>query len=150
MSVDKNAVTVAEMARMVGLSRSRFYQLMGTAFPLPLYDPITHRPFYPEDLQEVCQQVRRKNCGIDGKPILFYVRGSAPPVRKPRGAARMEEPNGLIQGLRALGLNPVNSQQVHAALRELFPKGTASLDQGEVLRAVFVHLKRQISADNVG
>src|SRR5439155_4380549 len=78
MSVDiqtKNAVTVAGMARILGLSRSRFYQLMGTAFPLPVYDPATHRPFYSQDLQEVCQQVRRKNCGIDGKPILFYSKG---------------------------------------------------------------------------
>ena len=31
----KAAVSVAEMARMVGLSRSRFYQLIGTAFPQP-------------------------------------------------------------------------------------------------------------------
>jgi hypothetical protein len=138
------------MARMVGLSRSRFYQLMGTAFPLPLHDPITHRPFYHEELQEVCQHVRRKNCGIDGKPILFYAKGSAPIVRKPAPARKPDEQNGLIEGLKALGLNPVTSQVVNAALKELFPKGTSSMDQGEVLRAVFVHLKRQNSADNVG
>ena len=34
----KSAVTVSEMARMVGLSRARFYQLIGTAFPYPLYN----------------------------------------------------------------------------------------------------------------
>ncbi len=31
----KHAVTIAEMARMVGLSRSRFYQLIGKAMPEP-------------------------------------------------------------------------------------------------------------------
>ena len=36
MSVEiKAAVSVAEMARMVGLSRARFYQLVGSAFPHP-------------------------------------------------------------------------------------------------------------------
>ena len=64
----KKAVTVAEMARMCGLSRSRFYQLIGSAFPQPERQPKT---------------------------------------------------------------------------------GTEGNDQGEVLRAVFLQLKRQNSADNV-
>jgi hypothetical protein len=153
MSVEiqiQSTVTVAEMARMLGLSRSRFYQLKGKAFPAPHYDPKTKRPYYPEDLQRVCLEVRRKNCGIDGKPILFYAKGSAPLVRKPSPASKPDVPTDLIQGLKALGLNPVTSQVVNAALKELFPKGTSNMDQGEVLRAVFVHLKRQNSADNVG
>ena len=75
MSVEtKAAVTVAEMARMVGLSRARFYQLMGTAFPSPVYDVATRRPHFDEDQQKDCLEVRRRNCGIDGKPILFYCR----------------------------------------------------------------------------
>ena len=32
---------------MVGLSRTSFYQLIGTAFPFPLYDMATKRPYYP-------------------------------------------------------------------------------------------------------
>ena len=32
-SQTKAVVSVAEMARMVGLSRARFYQLVGTTFP---------------------------------------------------------------------------------------------------------------------
>ena len=59
---------------MVGLSRARFYQLIGSAFPFPLYQIVTRRPFFDEDLQQVCLEVRRKNCGIDGKPIMFYAR----------------------------------------------------------------------------
>ena len=43
--------SVSEMARMVGLSRQRFYQLQGTAFPEPLRDSGTNRPFYDEELQ---------------------------------------------------------------------------------------------------
>src|SRR5271168_1951388 len=90
----KAAVTVAEMARMVGLSRSRFYQLIGSAFPQPERQPGTGRPIYTAALQEVCLEVRRRNCGIDGKPVLFYARrlGTAP--AKPKASKPKLEPNG--------------------------------------------------------
>jgi hypothetical protein len=68
----KAVVSISEMARMVGLSRSRFHQLIGTTFPWPLYAVSTKRPFYDEELQKLCLEVRRRNCGIDGKPVLFY------------------------------------------------------------------------------
>src|SRR5690242_18870981 len=89
----KAIVTVAEMARMVGLGRARFYQLQGTAFPWPVYDIRTKRPIYLEEQQRVCLEVRRRNCGVDGRPILFYARrpSSDPsPAKRPvpkRGAA---------------------------------------------------------------
>src|SRR5471030_2220513 len=71
----KTVVTVAEMARMVGLSRARFYQLMQTGtFPPPLYDAQTHRPHFNEEMQLICLDVRRRNCGVNGKPVLFYAR----------------------------------------------------------------------------
>ena len=82
MCVQKKAVTVAEMAKMVGLSRARFYQLVGTSFPFPIYDLATRRPFYPVALQEICLDVRRQNCGIDGKPILFHRRPRMPRPRR--------------------------------------------------------------------
>jgi len=157
MSVPKEtkaAVTVAEMARMLGLSRSRFYQLIGTAFPRPERQPETGRPIYTEEQQEVCLEVRGRNCGIDGKPILFYARrlGTAPartkapkPKLKPKG----KDVSALVDGLNALGLTTATAAQVERVTKELFPRGTESIDQGEVLRAVFLHLKRKNSADNV-
>ena len=85
----KSVVSVAGMARMLGLSRARFYQLIGTAFPQPERHPKPERPVYTEELQQVCLEVRRRNCGIDGKPILFYSRrlGTAP-IRPERGTPR--------------------------------------------------------------
>src|SRR5258708_4026225 len=105
----KAAVSVAEMARMVGLSRSRFYQLIGTAFPQPRRHPQTGRPIYTEELQQVCLEVRRRNCGIDGKPILFYARRLVSAPSKPRAPKPKLEPKGkdvsaLVDGLNALGL----------------------------------------------
>ncbi len=158
MSVQKEtkaAVTVAEMARMVGLSRSRFYQLIGTAFPQPQRQPETGRPIYTEAQQEVCLEVRRRNCGIDGKPILFYARrlGTAPARPKaPKStlAPKTKEVSGLVEGLNALGLTTATGAQVEQVTKQLFPQGTAGLDEGEVLRAVFLHLKRKDRGDNVG
>ncbi len=68
MDVNKAAVSVAEMARMVALSQQRFYQLVGSAFPHPVYDVATKRPFCTEELQAICLQVRLRNFGIDGRP----------------------------------------------------------------------------------
>ncbi len=151
----KAAVTLAEMARMVGLSRSRFYQLIGTAFPQPERQPGTGRPVYTEQLQRVCLEVRRRNCGIDGKPVLFYARrlGTAPSrskLPKPKLEAKGKDVAALVDGLNALGLTTATAAQVQRVTEELYPKGTAGLDQGEVLRAVFLSLKRQNPADKVG
>src|SRR5579872_1790989 len=122
----KAVVSVAEMARMVGLSRSRFYQLIGTAFPEPARQPETGRPIYTEEQQKVCLEVRRRNCGIDGKPILFYsrrpisirVRQKTP---KPKLAAQGKDVAALVEGLNALGLATATAAQIQRVAKELFP-----------------------------
>ncbi len=158
----KTIVSVAEMARMVGLSRARFYQLVeaGT-FPPPVYDVRTRRPSYPEELQNRCLEVRRRNCGVNGRPVLFYARGHrsvgaakpSRPATNPTTKAQLLKAsvhNDLLEGLAALGMVAVKADQVEGALRDLYPGGVRSVDQGEVLRAVFLHLRRQNSGDNVG
>lgn len=146
----KAVVTVSEMARMVGLSRARFYQLQKAGiFPPPLYDVATHRPIYDEELQKVCLAVRKRNCGVNNKPILFYAR-RVPltlPTSKPRKAKttapKIEQHPELVEALQALGLAGVTAAQVGAAVKEVFPQGTAGVDQAEVVRAVFLRLKRR-------
>lgn len=139
----KVAVTVAEMARMCGLGRSRFYQLIGTTFPFPVYDVSTRRPFYDQEMQKVCLEVRRRNCGIDGKPILFYAK---PINRKPstkKKTSKVVPVQGhadLIEGLRALGMN-ANAAQVNEAISTLFPNGLNGVDSSSILRSVFIHLQ---------
>jgi hypothetical protein len=149
----KAVVSVAEMARMIGLSRQRLYQLMGTTFPHPLYDVTTKRPFYPKELQQICLEVRSRNCGIDGKPVLFYAKGHRKQQRrlrqKTKRPAQKHEFAGIVDGLTALGLSSVSNDQVATAIKEIFPSGINGDDQAEVLRAVFLHLKRQDSGDNV-
>ena len=157
METTKAVVSIAEMARMVGLSRARFYQLMGTTFPLPRYTVSTKRPFYDEELQNLCLEVRRRNCGIDGKPVLFYAKRIGTTIQKPRKVTPTPPPpkveahhDDILDGLRSLGLAAATLPQVTAAVKELYPGGVKNENRGQVLRAVFLRLKRQNTADNVG
>jgi len=148
-SPHKAAVSCSEMARMVSLSRQRFYQLIqaGT-FPPPLYDVSTKRPFYDQELQHTCLNVRQRNMGINGKAIMFYARGNAIKPPRPRHLGKSVNKSqhaDLIEGLKSLGLAATSAAQVESAIRELFPGGTAQVEQGEVLRTVFVRLKRKES-----
>jgi hypothetical protein len=150
----KAVVSVSEMARMCGLSRARFYQLQKAGvFPAPLYQ--AGRPVYTEDQQQVCLEVRKKNRGINGKPILFYARRRPiSPVKRTLRPSTIAPKNrdvaALLDGLNALGLTTATVAQVEEVAKELFPKGTDGLDQAEVLRAVFLHLKRRDSGGNEG
>ncbi len=149
----KAVVSVAEMSRMVGLSRARFYQLVGSTFPWPRYALSTRRPFYDETLQESCLEIRRRNFGIDGRPVLFYSRQPAPalPARKPKKPAIASDGKyaDLIDGLRGLGAANVTSAQVAEAVKILYPQGMPDEASGGVLRAVFLHLRRRNTSDNV-
>jgi len=151
----KAAVTVAQMARMVGLSRARFYQLQKAGvFPAPKMDETKKRPFYDQELQQVCLDVRRRNQGVNGRVVLFYTRRQefTPIKAQPRKvkAGSKEEPSALVEAVKALGLTTVTSAEVAIAVRELFPGGTGT-DEAAVIRSIFLHLKRrQVSGDNVG
>ena len=133
--VTKAVATVRDVARMVGLSPARFYQLQRSGvFPWPLYDLITRRPHYTEEQQRQCLEVRRRNCGINGRPVLFYARRVGGPIAtRPRSATKSANATAamhddLVDGLKALGLASVTAEQVGSAARVLFPAGTAGID----------------------
>ena len=142
-------VSVAGMARMVGLSRQRFHQLMREGvFPPPVYDAATKRPYYTEDMQQVCVTVREKNIGINGRVVLFYSRRSDIRLEKTHKrrstshTTRLKHQE-LIDGLKGLGLSNASDEAVATAMQELYPKGTANVNETEVLRTIFVHLMRR-------
>ena len=153
----KAVATVADVARLVRLSRERFYQLQREGvFPMPVYDPITRRPFYLEEQQRQCVEVRRRNCGVNGRPVLFYSRGPAPvrpaSPRRRTAAGVAASSNGddqLVEAIRALGLT-ATAAEVTEAKQACFPTGAGGGDMGNVIRTVFLHLKRQNPADNAG
>ena len=147
-------VSISDMARIVGLSRQRFHQLMKAGvFPQPLRDEATGRPYYDEPGQVQCLEVRRRNCGVNGKVILFYARRQPVDVSGPRPKAARPAPTerhaDVLDGVKALGLTQATTAQINEAIKQMFPTGTAGVDLGEVIRAVFLHL-RQNSGDSVG
>ncbi|RCS47662.1 AlpA family phage regulatory protein [Bremerella cremea] len=149
--VQKAAVSVSEMARIVGLSRARFYQLLSDGvFPKPKYDDSTNRPYFDEEAQAECIEVKRRNVGINGKVVIFYasrhpLTGQPKRPAKPKAKTKpTSEYTDLIESLSCLGLS-ATAQQVEAAVAECFPDGIQKLESGEVVRAIFLHLKRQES-----
>jgi hypothetical protein len=117
---------------MVGLSRVRFYQLIGAgAFPQPVYCVSTRRPMYVEELQRTCLEVRRRNCGINGQPVLSYSRGhrASTPAKPSKPTAIKPKPTpahaDLIDGLGALGLVAAPAQ-VCEAIAALYPAGVSA------------------------
>lgn len=155
--VTKAAVSVTEMARMVGLSRARFYQLVkrGT-FPPADQDVATKRPCYLEEKHRQILEARRRNCGVDGKPILFYCRRNdagqprtAPRPTSTKSKVVVKKYTDLIDGLAALNV-AVTVAQVEPLVKELFPSGTDGVDPGEVIRVVFLRIQRQNPGDKQG
>lgn len=155
--VTKAAVSVTEMASMVGLSRARLYQLIkkGT-FPAADQDPLSKRPCFFQEKQRQILEARRRNCGVDGKPILFYSRRSdagqkrtttRPTIGKVKEV--VQKYMDLIDGLAALNVTATVAQ-VKPLVKELFPSGTDGVDTGEVIRAVFLRIQRQNQGDRQG
>lgn len=154
----KVGVSITEMAKMLCLSRSRCYQLIeeGIFFP-PVYDTETHRPFFPPEIQTKNLEIRRRNQGANGKPILFYARRFAMepvikkmPVKKATLKTQKDSINErLMSDLKALGIDCPNPVHIESALKENFPTGIKDIDESEVLRCVYRFLRRQNSKDNV-
>jgi len=148
----KAAISIKDMAAQCGLSRQRFMQLVKTGvFPMPLIDEATKRPYYSEELQAQCLEVRKRNFGVNGKVIMFYARRTATaPIRKTQMTKPKADHSEIIDGLRALGLVTVTSSQVAEAVGQVFPRGISTTEDGEVIRAIFVYLHRKNSGEKVG
>ncbi len=164
-----SSVSVSDMARMVGLSRSRFHQLLQSGvFPKPSIDPESKRPFYDSVGQAACLQARQRNCGVNGKRVLFYARPfGAHLAAKPRPvgaqgsfAARKKKSDAkqttatkpskldlLVEGLKSLGLPNVTAGEASAAIHQVFPIDAQRPSDEEVLLRVFRHLASQNSTD---
>jgi hypothetical protein len=156
----KAVVSVTEMARMLGLSRSRLYQLVKEGvLPKSAYDERSGRPVYTEEQQKICLEVRRRNLGVNGQPVLFYSRriANAAPVPRTQSRRRKPAPEAgpyaeLVDALRSLGL-VTTVAQAHSSVAALYPDGHEGVEEGVLIRSVFRHLRqsnRQNTADNVG
>ncbi len=143
----KAAICIREMAALCGLSRQRFMMLVKAGvFPAPLYDVATRRPFFSEELQAVCLDVRKRNVGINNKVVMFYARrptGTRPMPKSKKMETTAKDVKALsdiLLGVRGLGLATATAAQVRKAVEQLYPQGIAGVDLGKVAGDVFRHL----------
>ena len=141
----KPIISISSMSKELDLSRSRFYQLLETGiFPPPIYDLRTRRPFYNEELQQRCCEIKETGIGFNGQFILFYSPRTKP--NKPRKNSLKDNftdnplYSELVETLNNMGLN-CNLSQVSNALTKLYPDGYENIDQGVVIRELFRHIK---------
>jgi hypothetical protein len=141
----KAAVSVSGMAKLVGLSRARFYDLIQAGiFVAPVYSLANRRPFYTQEMQEENLLARQTGIGVNGQYTLFYERQASPPassISAPRRPVRQDH-GGIIESLKSLGLPNVTLLQVDEAMATNYPNGTAGVDEMMVVRTIYRHLRR--------
>ena len=148
-SQTKAVISVAEMCRQLGISRSHFYwHLKRGNFHEPLKLASNGRPYFTADMASENLQVKETGININGEYVIFYERRTEldrPQVekkqrtRKPTPQPTQESP--LAVGLRSLGMD-VTFDQIESALTACYPSGPDGEDEANVLRTVFRYLKR--------
>jgi hypothetical protein len=102
------------------------------------------RPVYDRGLQEKCLEIRATGIGMNGVPVVFNrkPKKSGPPKAKPPKATTVPQPDhaDLLEALKELGL-ATTAQALSEAVTVLYPSGLAGIDQGDVVRKVFLHLQ---------
>ncbi len=146
----KAAITVSEMCSLLGMSRTQFYEHVrrGT-----FHEPrrlANGRPFFTAAQVEDNLRAKEMGVGVNGEYVLFYNRSPriADTSNQTGNTARPTpkvDHTELIYGLRSLGLTPTQ-QQVDDAVIAVYPKGFVGIDDTDVLRAIFRHLKRSGAA----
>ena len=146
----KAAVSVTDMAKMVGLSRQRFHQLVREGiFPVPKKGVSNSRPYYDTEQQEICLNVRRQNQGVNGELIMFYsARTKTKPAKTVTKKANSSQHAELVEALKGLGMT-AKPEDVAEVMKVIFPDGTEGKDAGEVTRQVFLQLRQRNRSDNV-
>ena len=132
--------TVPELAKKLGLSRARFYQLQKKGvFPKPLYSG-PKRPFYPLERQQKCIEIRKTRIGYDGQPIIFNTKRK----KKSQGAQNQPYPEykELADALKQMGLN-VSFHKVKKTIINRYPEGIPTqVDKGTIIGELFRHFRQ--------
>lgn len=147
-------IDCSTMARLMGISRTRLYQLIKAQIILhPVYLIANRRPVYTRDMALHNLEVKAKNVGINNQVIMFYSRKNNTPVPKPKAApvrklrereiapSPSKNHTDLIETLEALGLDGITTEKIDLAIQKCFPEGTAAINDDEILRSVFRYLK---------
>lgn len=140
----KAVVSITEIARILNLSRSRFYQLLQSGFfPKPKYDDRSNRPYYNLELQQKCLECRQSGIGIDGSFMLFYSPRKSATVSDMRRKKIDPVVKEFAEILESMGLETAFNE-VQKALSVLYPDGTKGIEQGVIIRELFRYFKESV------
>lgn len=139
---EKAVYSVVEVAALCLLSKSQFHvHIRSKVFPPPIQSESCKRPYYTHELACKCVEIRRTGIGFSGQIVLFN-RKSKKTTSSEKAASPPAPvaPPEIVEAVRSLGLS-VTTDVVAAAIEQLFPSGLAGLDQGDVIRKLFLHLQ---------
>jgi hypothetical protein len=133
-------VTVQELCELVGLSKNRFYALQKAGiFPAAMRSSLNGRPVFDSALVEQCLGIVRNRVGANGVP--YVPNRKARPARQPSAKKPAGRHQGLIEALASLGLTATPAE-VDEAMGKL-PDGGAGLEEPELIRQVFLELRKK-------
>ena len=154
-----DVLSISQMSKLLNLSRSRFYQLMSEGIFLPpIYNVANKRPYFTSEMAIKNILAKKNNVGINGKVVLFYTsrNSSVPYVHKKKtqkdkihNLSTEDKYQDIREGLSALGLDGVSDSQIESAVKQSFPQGTKDVPEGEILRAIFLSIKRRNTEHNL-
>ena len=133
----KKPISVSAMAAQLNLSRSHFYYLMDRKiFPKPV--KVGSRIMFTPDRQEICLEVKKTGITLAGKYVCFNEKAK---TKAKTTAKPVKKYESLIEALNGLGLDRVTNEQVDKAMKSLYPSTTPDVESGDVIKAVFLHLR---------
>ena len=136
---------ITDMAKKVGLSRIRFYQLRKEGvFPEPDYSSSTNRSFYTLKTQQRCLEIRKTGIGLNGKRIYFNTprqnKTKKSRTSRNRQNTRYEKLAAILRQWRW----DVTSIDVETVVNDIYPEGLQQHpDDGRVLRDVIDYYKKK-------
>ena len=148
-------VSINQLCSMMGISRSRYYQILAEGLIHPPVYTDSKRPYFTRELAIKNLEVKKNNIGVNGSICIFYnsnisISSAKNNTNKKEQKKKTTNKNtDLIEGLSCLGLDDIKSSQVEEVLKKCFPNGTENIEDGEILRQVFCLIKEQNSTDSV-
>ena len=93
-------ISCSHMARLLNLSRSRFYMLISPEegiFLPPIYNVETRRPYYTRAMAQTNLECKRRNQGVNGKMCMFYSARSS--TRNNNGVGKTKKKSKLMRAI---------------------------------------------------
>lgn len=148
-------ISINQLCSLMGISRSRYYQILSEGLILPPTHSDSQRPYFTKEMALRNLEVKKNNIGVNGKICIFYNSRDSPVSSRKNITPKNENKKkptdkytDLIEGLSSLGIDEVSNSQIEKYIRKCFPNGVDNVDDGEVLRQVFCLIKAQNTTDN--